>query len=172
MGAIMSPRNGTPEPLKATACAEYWFRQRFHVPAAWAFRWCIDFTPYDGSTSEDRGFRAVQWLSPRTVLLDDSFPVSGGGQARKVKLVQIYADQRRWVATHIDGPKRFSQFRYSISAVGPKASALLFEGRELSWDGRPLSAAANQRLGRRLRTEDAHEWRRLGAEMELDYAQR
>jgi len=168
----MSPRNGAPKPPKATACAEYWFRQRFHVPAAWAFRWCVDFTPYDESTSGNRGSRAVQWLSPRTVLLDDLFPASRGARVRKVKLVQVYPEQRRWVATHVDGPKRFSQFRYSISASGSKASALLFEGRELSWDGRRLSAAANQRLGRRLRTEDAHEWRRLGAEMELDYAQR
>lgn len=158
---------------RASACAEYSFRQRFQVPAEWAFRWCIDYTPYDWASSEESpGWRVVQWLAPRTVVLNDTFPKPGGGRVRKVKMVQIYPGVRRWVSTHIEGPNRHSQFRYSILPAGRKASSLLFEGRDLRWTGRPLSPRANAELERRLRSEDAHEWRRLGAQMERDYQKR
>ena len=87
-------RPGPPRPARATACAEYSFRQRFRVPAPWAFRWCIDFLPYDWKTGGVHGSRRVLWLAPRTVLLDDTFPAPGGRRLRKVKLVQIYPRAR------------------------------------------------------------------------------
>jgi hypothetical protein len=168
------PASKAGRPLsRAAACAEYSFRQRFRVPAAWAFRWCIDYTPDDWAASaESPGTRVVRWLGPRTVVLDDTFPKPGGGRVRKVKMVQLYPEVKRWVSTHIEGPNRHSQFRYTILPIGPRASVLLFEGRELGWAGRPLSPQANAELSRRLRFEDAHEWRRLAAQMERDYRQR
>jgi len=158
--------------LRAPACAEYSFRQRFRVPTAWAFRWCIDFTPYDWKHSGGHGSRKVTWLAPRTVVLDDTFPARGGGRVRKVKLVQVYPETRSWVSTHIVGPNHHSQFRYAIVRDGTNGSALRFEGRDIRWQGPPLSAAANRALARRLRNEDAALWKRFAVEMERDYAKK
>jgi len=154
----------------ATACAEYSFRQRFRVPAAWAFRWCIDFTPYDWGRSAGHGSRKVTWVAPRTVVLDDTFPTADGGRVRKVKLVQVYPETRSWVSTHIVGPNHHSQFRYAIVPDGPRASAIRFEGRDLRWQGSPLSPAETRKLAKRLRDEDAELWKRFAVEMERDYS--
>ncbi len=164
-------RPGPARSARATACAEYSFRQRFRVPAPFAFRWCIDFLPYDWATGGIHGSRKVFWLSPRTVLLDDTFPATGGRRVRKVKLVQVYPRARYWVSTHIVGPNHHSQFRYTISAAGANASVLLFEGRELRWRGPPLAPAAEGRLAARLRSEDADLWKRFAAEMEREFSQ-
>ncbi|HKN06239.1 MAG TPA: hypothetical protein VJ021_01355 [Thermoplasmata archaeon] len=156
----------------ATAAAEYSFRQRFRVPAPAAFRWCIDFIPYDWASSGGHGSRKVVWMSSRTVVLDDEFPASGNRRIRKVKLVQIYPRAKHWVSTHIVGPNHYSQFRYTILPDGAKASFLLFEGRDLRWSGAPLSPAANRQLTERLRTEDGTLWKRFAVEMERDLAPR
>jgi len=151
--------------------AEYTFRQRFRVPAPWAFRWCIDYTPHDWEGSGESGSRKVVWLSPETVLLDDEFPSRGGRRIRKVKMVQIYRRARYWVSTHIIGPAHYSQFRYTIVADGPKASFLVFEGRDLRWQGRPLSPSSSRKFTEQLRTEDAALWKRFATQMERDYSQ-
>jgi hypothetical protein len=165
-------RPGPPRPARATACAEYSFRQRFRVPAPWAFRWCIDFLPYDWKTGGVHGSRKILWLAPRTVLLDDTFPAPGGRRVRKVKLVQIYPRARYWVSTHVVGPNHHSQFRYTVSSAGPNASVLLFEGRELRWRGSPLTPVAERQLAARLRSEDAALWTQFAIEMEREYSQR
>jgi hypothetical protein len=157
-------------PPPARACAEYSFRQRFRVPAPWAFRWCIDFLPYDWGTAGVHGARKVLWLSPRTVLLDDQFPALRGRRVRKVKLVQIYPATRSWISNHIAGPNLHSQFRYAISSEGPNASVLHFEGRELRWRGPRLTAVAERRLSSRLRAEDSALWREFASEMEREYS--
>ncbi len=154
----------------ASAAAEYSFRQRFRVPASAAFRWCIDFIPYDWASSGGHGSRKVVWFSKRTVVLDDEFPAPNGRRIRKVKLVQIYPEAKHWVSTHIVGPNHYSQFRYTILPDGAKASYLLFEGRDLRWGGAPLSSAANRKLSQRLRTEDAALWKRFAVELERDLA--
>jgi len=156
----------------ATAAAEYSFRQRFRVSAPAAFRWCIDYVPYDWSSSGGRGSRKVVWLSKRTVVLDDEFPASNDRRIRKVKLVQIYPEKKHWVSTHIVGPNHYSQFRYTILPDGAKASVLLFEGRDLRWSGEALSPTANRQLSARLRHEDSTEWKKLAVEMERDLADR
>jgi len=168
----MKTKRSRTGPARATACAEYSFRQRFRVPAPWAFRWCIDFVPHDWATGGVHGSRKVLWLSPRTVILDDTFPAPGGRRVRKVKLVQIYPRARYWVSTHIVGPSHHSQFRYTVSAVGPNASELLFEGRELRWQGPRLAPAAERRLAKRLRSEDADLWKRFATEIEREFSER
>ena len=153
----------------ATASADYSFRQSFGVNAAKAFRWCIDFTPYDWADSGGHGSRKVVWVSSRTVLLDDVFPAPKGRRIRKVKMVQIYPETRSWVSTHVVGPNRHSQFRYRIVPEGPNRSALVFEGRELRWKGPRLRAAANRQLAQRLCKADSSLWKRLAVELERDY---
>lgn len=157
-------------PSRATACAEYSFRQRFRVPAADAFRWCIDFVPYPWTAGGRHGSRKVVWLAPNTVLLDDTFPAPGGGRVRKVKLVQVYPRSRSWVSNHVVGPNRHSQFRYAILRDGPNASHLLFEGREMRWQGPVLTPAEVRRLAARLRGEDSQLWKEFAAEMEAEYS--
>jgi len=158
--------------LPATVCADYSFRQRFRVPAPYAFRWCIDFVPYSMAVGGKHGARKVAWLSPHTVRLDDTFPAPGGRRVRKVKLVQVYPRVRRWVSNHIVGPNHHSQFRYAIVADGPRASFLLFEGRELRWKGPALTPAQTRRLAARLRAEDSALWKEFAAEMEHEYSSR
>ncbi|MGA8711287.1 MAG: hypothetical protein WB786_08710 [Thermoplasmata archaeon] len=171
----MKSSRGPPEPMnpsKATACADYTFRQRFRVPAGWALRWCTDFTPDDAKLSAGHASRKVLWLSARTLALDDEFLRPSGERVRKVKLVLIYPAEKYWVSTHLVGPNRFSQFRYTIRPSGANASYLLFEGRDLMWEGRPLSPAANRKRSRRLRTEDSGFWKRLAVTMENDHSKR
>lgn len=161
-----------PSGPRASARIDYAFRTRFRVPAAWAFRWCIDYSPNDMASFPNYGTRRVRWLSDRTVELHDSYRLADGRWVPKVKLVQIYPEERRWVSNHVEGPNHHSQFRYRVSAQGPRASILLFQGRELHWGGRPLSATAVARLARQLRSEDSEFWRRLAAAMEQDYRSR
>ena len=164
----MAPRS--PRSLTATAasCAEYSFRQRFRVPPEAAFRWCIDYEPYDARHSGGHGSRKVAWVGPRTVILDDVFPAPKGRKVRKVKVVQVYPESRSWVSTHIVGPNELSQFRYRIVPDGSRGSALRFEGRDLRRDGPRLSPAAEAKRSKRLRDEDAALWRRLASLMERD----
>jgi len=166
--ARRAPERAVPAP----ACSDYAFRQRFRVPAAWAFRWCVDFGPDDTKLSTRHSSRKVLWLSPGTVTLDDTFRRPSGERVRKVKLVQIYPSAKYWVSTHIAGPNHHSQFRYTILPDGRNASFLVFEGRDLAWEGRPLSEAANRERAERLRSEDAEFWKRLAVRLERDYSER
>lgn len=159
-----------PKLPEAHAVADYTFRQRFRVPAARAFRWCLEFTPEDLADPPENGRRKVGWISPQTVVLDDSFPGTRGRRVRKVKLVQIYPESQSWVSTHFIGPRRHSQFRYRIVPDGASASALIFEGRELRWDGPKLSPSENRRLAKRLCAEDAALWKSFALKMERDLA--
>jgi len=163
----MTTKRGPPA---ATAVAEYSFRQRFRVPAAWAFRWCIDYTPEDWAISGGHGTRKVLWLSATTVVLEDTSVLPTGRRVRKVRLVQVYPRTQSWVNTHIDGPNLYSQFHYSISSDGPRRSVLRFEGRELRWRGPRLSPAATRTLAARLREEDAGLWKRYAAAMEREFS--
>jgi len=162
------PAKRAPPTNPSTACLDYAFRQRFRLPAPKALRWCLDFSPEDVALSGGHLSRRVTWTSPRTVTLDDRFQKPNGERIRKVKLVQIYPETRSWVSTHIAGPNRHSQFRYRIVPDGANASALIFEGRELRWQGPTLNAAATRRLARRLCREDSGAWKGFAAAMESD----
>lgn len=164
----MSAPRTRPKVPAATACLDYAFRQRFRRPAAKALRWCLDFSPDDVALSGGHLSRKVTWTSPRTVVLDDRFRRPNGGSVRKVKLVQIYPETRSWVSTHLLGPNHHSQFRYRIVPNGARASVLIFEGRELRWQGPTLDAAATRKMARQLRDEDSGEWRGFAAAMESD----
>ena len=57
---------------------------------------------------------------------------------------------------------------YRIVPDGANASALIFEGRELRWQGPTLNAAATRQLARRLCREDSGAWKGFAAAMESD----
>lgn len=155
-----------------TARGEYVFRQRFRVPADWAFRWCISYTPDDLKGRVGNVSRKVRWIGPQTVVLDDAYRGPRGRKIRKVRMVQIYPESRHWVSTHIAGPALHSQFRYTILDRGRNASALLFEGRDLRWSGPKLSAAQNRSFSKQLLREDAGLWKEFAKEIEREYSQR
>ncbi|HYB79292.1 MAG TPA: hypothetical protein VEG66_05995 [Thermoplasmata archaeon] len=164
----MPAKRSRPKVPAATACLDYAFRQRFRVPPSKAFRWCLDFSPDDVELSSGHLSRKVSWTSPRTVVLDDRFAKPNGERVHKVKLVQVYPETRSWVSTHIAGPNHHSQFRYRIVPNGANASALIFEGRELRWQGPTLSAVATRKLARQLCREDSGTWKEFAAAMESD----
>jgi hypothetical protein len=88
----------------------------------------------------------------------------------KVRIVQLYPETLSWVSTHVAGPCLHSQFRYSISPIGRRASVLTFQGREIRWEAWPSSAEELRRLRSRLRTADAMLWRRFAQAMAKDFS--
>jgi len=59
--------------------------------------------------------RQITRLADATIILSDIFH-TGKGYVEKQKLVQLYPDRLCWIATHLTGPNKYSQFIYEISA--------------------------------------------------------
>lgn len=153
---------------RPSAVIEYRFRQRFRVPARFAFAWATEYTPSDWRLAGIPGRRAVERLSPTMVRLTDRVPDSQGPGVTKVRVVQLYPGELGWVSTHVSGPCVHSQFRYAITATGPGESQLTFRGREIRWEARESGAAEVARLRSELRSEDVALWRNFARAMEAD----
>ena len=96
----------------------YKFSQTFNAPAEAAYQWCTDYTPDDHALmSQGKAVRQIKKLSDTTILLTDSFQ-NAKETVVKEKLVQLYPDRHLWIATHISGPNRHSQFIYEVAASG------------------------------------------------------
>jgi hypothetical protein len=149
---------------------EYGFRQRFRVPASAAYAWATDFSEADWELAGIDGRRKVERLSREVVRLTDTIRYSAGGNPVKTRLVHLYPSERSWVSTHISGERIHSQFRYSVRASGPRASYLVFQGRELQWRRRPYGRKDASRVTAELRSADASLWRRFAHAMNAEYA--
>jgi hypothetical protein len=158
------PRSGRPP----SAVIDYRFRQRFRVPARPAFEWATDFAASDWELAGLRGRREVERVSPTMMRLTDRVIDARETGVTKVRVVQLYPTQLSWVSTHVAGPCRHSQFRYSIAAAGPASSVLTFQGREIRWQPRRSGAAEIERLQRELRAADAGLWRTFAKAMERE----
>ncbi len=150
-------------------CAiRYCFSQRFPVSARKAYEWCTDYSPEDhvlmGDTTGVK--RQITRVTDDTVVLTDTFHV-GDGFVEKQKLVQLYPDRLRWVATHLTGPNKYSQFIYEISAEGNGASSLEFTGLHLEYK-EGLDSEAVKALAAKLRKEDAAAWKLLAKAMKKE----
>lgn len=153
-----------------SAIIEYTFRQRFRVPRAAAYAWATDFTPSDWKIAGLDGRRSVRILSPELRLLTDRVDPPGGDRRPRTRLIHLYPDEFAWVSTHVRGDHLHSQFRYAIRSVGPRASELTFQGREIRWERKRATAAQVRAWRRQLRAGDAALWRAFARAMEADRA--
>ncbi len=145
----------------------YHFSQHFAVPAKTAYKWCTDYTPQDHKLIGNIGAkREVIWLSDATVLLKDTFQVSGGC-IEKQKQVDLYPDRLSWISTHISGPNKYSLFIYKISDEGEDNSKLDFQAIHVENEGN-LSEQAIATLQAELCISDSNIWKRFAAAMEQE----
>lgn len=137
----------------------YHFRQPFQVPANAAYVWCTDLGPDDGALLPERTERTVQRLTKDALIMTDTtYP--RGRPLRIRRLVWLDPDTRSWTNTHLDGPRRHSQFWYRIVPDGPKRSHLERGSLCLVRTARPLTAREIVARTGELRDYDAGVWRR------------
>ncbi|MCI4322853.1 MAG: hypothetical protein L3K03_02345 [Thermoplasmata archaeon] len=137
----------------------YRFRQPFRAPASAAFAWCVDFRPSDAALLPHWESRSVEWISDDALILTDT-SARRGKSTRIRRLVRIDPSEMSWTNTHLDGPRRHSQFWYRVVRDGPNHSHLEFEGLELVTAARALTPKQITTLAASHRTEDAGMWRR------------
>lgn len=143
----------------------YHFVQRFTVPARKAYNWCTDYDPADHLLMGHEGAeRQITHLTDSTIILTDTFHL-GGNRVEKQKLVHFYPDKLRWIATHLTGPIKYSQFIYEISAGGKTASRLDFTGFFIDYRRENLDKASVKILVDKLRKEDSAAWKLLAKAM-------
>jgi hypothetical protein len=143
----------------------YRFSQRFSVPAYKAYKWCTEYTPLDHALmGEETAERLITHLTDTTIILTDIFHTSKG-HVEKQKLVQLYPDRLSWIATHLTGPNKYSQFTYEISAEGDGASRLDFTALHLEYEKENLDSEDVKSLAGKLKEEDSATWKLLAKAM-------
>ena len=146
-------------------CAvRYCFSQRFPVPARKAYEWCTDYTAGDHVLMGDAAAeRRITRVTDATVILTDIFH-TGKAAVEKQKVVHLYPDRLCWVSTHLNGPHKYSQFLYEISAEGASASRLDFTAVHLEYKEN-LSSDKIKALAEKLKKEDSEAWKLLAEAM-------
>ena len=143
----------------------YNFSQRFSVPTRKAYKWCTDYDPQDHALmGKDAAERQITHLTDTTIILKDIFHTNKG-HVEKQKLVQLYPDRLSWIATHLTGPNKYSQFIYEISAEGDDASRLGFTALHLEYEKENLDSEGIKSLADKLKEEDSAAWKLLAKAM-------
>ena len=143
----------------------YHFSQRFAVPAKEAFEWCTNYNSQDQTLmSRKDAQRHIDWITECAVILTDIFCISTV-KVEKQKLVQRYPDRLFWVATHLSGPNKYSQFLCEITSDGKDASILNLTALYIEYDEK----ADAQLLAAKLCRENAAAWVLLGKAMAEEY---
>ena len=146
----------------------YHFVQCFAVPARKAYNWCTNYEHADHLLmGHEDAERQITHLTDNTLILTDTFTI-GGTRVEKQKLVHLYTDRLRWIATHLAGPIQYSQFIYEISADGETASRLDFTGLFIDYGRENLDKASAKLLADKLRKEDSDTWKLLAKAMTQD----
>ena len=139
----------------------YHFRQHFQIAAQEAFDWCTDFRPEDQAL---KGYinsqREITKIADDVIILKDTTHTAAG-VVEKQKLVQLYPAQLSWVATHLSGPNKYSQFLYQISPYLKGGSLLDFTALHLEYDNK----AEAEMLSARLCQVDSSAWKLLANAM-------
>ena len=139
----------------------YNFRQYFPVAAQTAFDWCTDFSPQDQLLKGYKNSeREITKIAEGSILLKDTLHTAVG-TVEKQKLVQLYPAQFFWVAPHLTGPNKYSQFLYQISPDGKGGSFLDFTALHLEYD----SKEGAETLAARLCQADVGAWKLLAEAM-------
>jgi hypothetical protein len=107
--------------------------------------------------------RHITHITDATVILTDIFH-TGEGAVEKQKVVQFYPDRLLWVSTHLNGPHKYSQFIYEISAEGGSASRLDFTALHLEYKEN-LGKEDSKLLAAKLKKEDSAAWKLLAKAM-------
>jgi hypothetical protein len=107
----------------------------------------------------------VTKISEGALILKDTMHTAAGA-AEKQKLVQLYPDQNSWVATHLAGPNRYSQFLYQITSDGKGGSFLDFTALHLEYDSKEPAEV----LAARLCQQDREVWKRLATALSEELA--
>ena len=142
----------------------YHFRQRFPVPARKAYQWCTNYSPLDHTLMGDAtAERHITQITDATFLLTDIFH-TGEGAVEKQKIVQLYPNRLLWLSTHLNGPNKYSQFIYEISAEDDTMSRLDFTALHLEYREN-LDSDSIKLLAEKLREEDSEAWRLLAEAM-------
>jgi hypothetical protein len=148
------------------ATIRYRFTQKFHFPAKAAFDWCTDFTSQDHKLMGNlHAERKVVQVSEGIMVLEEVFHMADG-KIFKQKLITLYPDRLFWVATHLIGPNRHSQFTYQINPCN-SGSQLEFTALHIEHD-KNFTETEAKALAERLCREDAEAWRLLAAAMAKD----
>jgi hypothetical protein len=146
----------------------YHFVQCFAVPARTAYNWCTNYDQADHMLmGHEDAERQITRLTDNTIILTDTFTI-GGTRVEKQKLVHFYPDKLKWIATHLYGPIKYSQFIYEISADGETASHLDFIGLFIDYGREKLDKASAKMLAEQLRKEDSDTWNLLAKAMAKD----
>ena len=146
----------------------YHFRQHFPVAAQTAFDWCTDFSPEDQRLKGYRNSeREIAKVANDSIILKDTLRTSAV-IVEKQKLVQLYPNQLSWVATHLTGPNKYSQFLYKISSDGKGGSFLDFTALHLEYDSKEDA----ETLAARLCQADSNAWKLLAQAMEKEFAKK
>jgi hypothetical protein len=145
----------------------YHFRQHFPVPPDAAYAWCTNFTPGD---QQLKGYgdseRIVTKIADCTIILTDTSR-SAAELIERQKLVHLYPSNLCWVATHLTGPNKYSQFIYRIHPDDKDGSFLNFSALHLEYDTKEDSATLESRLCK----ADSDAWKLLAAALSKDLLQ-
>lgn len=145
----------------------YKFSQNFDASAEAAYQWCTDYTPSDHALmTQSKASRQITKLSDTTILLTDTFQ-NAEEIIVKEKLVHLYPDRQMWIATHISGPNKYSQFTYEIVATGEEKSRIDFTAQHLE-NRDSMTPKEITELSKQLCSYDAEIWKRLAVEMQKD----
>jgi hypothetical protein len=110
--------------------------------------------------------RIVTRLTDGTVLLKEIFPTSNG-TIEKEKLVHLYPDRLMWVATHVSGPIKHSQFIYQITAEGKGSSRLDFNALYIEYNEN-FTQKGLKELSEELCRGDSEMWKLLAEAMKKE----
>ena len=136
----------------------YEFTQHFDVPAAKAFKWCIDYDPKDHNLMGNNGYRKVTWVADDTVLLEDTIFHNGRGETKK-KVIRIDRENMIYFNFHLTGGNKNSIYFYRIIPEGKTKSRLEYTGYELTY---PKKAPSKKQLAASARADDASRFKEWG----------
>jgi len=141
---------------------EFRVRVAFRVPLDFAFAWCTDFSPEDGTLEGETFERKIIERTPRRVVFEDLEETEDGWEwSRDVVRLQ---PPNRW---HMDGVGNVRDVTadYRLTALPNGRTEL-----ELRWRRRPKVAAAHQLTKAQREVSATQSWKRFRTAMERDYA--
>jgi len=153
--------------IKLPYTISYQFSQNFNVSAKEAYLWCTDFSPQDPALmSENNVTRKITKLSQNTIILKETIQVENEPVVKR-KLVKLYPERLTWISTHINGPNKYAQFLYEVTAKTHGSSQLYFTAQHIEHQNE-ISPSGLQKLAASLCKHDTNIWKLLAQAMEKE----